>query len=52
MSKAYDNGYRCGMFHKCNGIDEIVLDECEFNEYNIEYAAGYMDGYESNERKI
>jgi hypothetical protein len=51
-SQAYDNGYRRGMFDKCNGIDEKSFDELELSMYNVQYVTGYHDGYDSNERKI
>lgn len=51
-SPAYDNGFRAGMFHKCNGIVENEFDTLDYSEYNFDYVTGYHDGFDTNERKI
>ena len=53
IEAAYDNGWRAGMFDKCNGREENkFLGWCVDSDANRAYMEGYIDGYVTNERKI
>lgn len=42
----YDNGFRCGVFDKCNGsLKRTLTDGCIWDD-------GYSDGWDGNENKF
>ena len=45
----YANGWRLGMFHKCNGFVKTIFPP---DYLDLAYTTGYEDGYEGNERRI
>ena len=52
----YDDGYRRGMFDKCNGKPHRYGDWSAYNTldngFNINYKHGYDDAYEQNEVRV
>ena len=52
IDDAYMNGWRVGMFHKCNGKPDRNFSGCETNVYNRIYIDGYDDGFAGNEVRI
>lgn len=49
---AYDNGYMKGCFDKWNNIPERNWSDVELNQSNVDYVAGYIDGYNTSEARI
>ncbi len=48
----YKDGWRSGMFDKCNGRPEQVFVAGNYTEEGIDFIAGYWDGYIANERMV
>ena len=48
----YDNGYRMGVFDKCNGKPTRALDGIPNTKYNKGYRKGYLDAYCSHDVEV
>lgn len=53
LFEGWDDGYRRGMFDKCNGVARKSFTGWDLGAmYNRGYADGYDDGYNSHEQRI
>ena len=52
ISEAWDNGWRRGVFDKCNGMPERNFNGCETNVYNRIYIDGCTDAFAANEVRV
>lgn len=50
--EAHSDGWRRGMFDKCNGLPQKSFDDAEFTDYMIDYVIGYHEGWDTHTRRV